>query len=162
MASEKKKRNNQNTFWHWIWIATLVAAAVVGYLALDGDGACCADPENTAQVALGAELYVTHCAECHEANLEEDWNWQTPLGDGGLRAPPHDESGHTWHHTDDYLFAYTKNGGKEMVSSQFKSDMPGFAEKLSDADIWAVLAYIKSRWPRHILLRQEQLNRHDR
>ncbi len=112
MASEKKKRNNQNTFWHWIWIATLVAAAVVGYLALDGDGACCADPENTAQVALGAELYVTHCAECHEANLEEDWDWQTPLGDGGLRAPPHDESGHTWHHTDDYLFAYTKTVAK--------------------------------------------------
>jgi len=25
-----------------------------------------------------------------------------------------------------------------------------------------VLAYIKSRWPRHILLRQEQLNRQER
>lgn len=158
MASEKKNKNNQDSSRQWVWITALAAAAVVGYLALGGDGVRRADPENTAQVARGSELYAVHCAECHGANLEGEADWRTPLDDGGLRAPPHDESGHTWHHADDHLFAYTKNGGKDMAPSQFKSNMPGFGEKLSDADIWAVLAYIKSRWPRHILLRQDRQN----
>ena len=120
-----------------------------------------ADPENATQVAHGSELYAVHCTECHGANLEGQENWQTPLADGGLRAPPHDQSGHTWHHADAHLFAYTKNGGKDMAPPQFKSNMPGFAEKLSDGDIWAVLAYIKSRWPRDIQLRQDRMNRQD-
>lgn len=158
MASQKKHKNNQGSSRQWVWIGVLAAAAVVGYLALGGNEARRADPGNTAQVALGAELYAAHCAECHGAGLEGEENWQTPLADGGLRAPPHDESGHTWHHADAHLFAYSKNGGKDMAPSQFKSNMPGFAGILSDGDIWAVLAYIKSRWPRHILLRQDRLN----
>jgi len=35
-----------------------------------------------------------------------------------------------------------------------KSAMPGFQDILSDADIWAVLSFIKSRWPEEI--RQSQ------
>ena len=170
MASRKKQRTKQKTPQETppkdprktppqgVWIGALATAAVVGYLALDRGASHRADPENAPQVAHGSELYAAHCAQCHGANLEGDENWQTPLADGGLRAPPHDESGHTWHHADAHLFAYSKNGGKDMVPAQFKSNMPGFAEKLTDGDIWAVLAYIKSRWPRHILLRQDRLN----
>jgi mono/diheme cytochrome c family protein len=165
---KKKQRTNQKTSQNahqkasqeisrqWVWIGSLTAAAVVGYLALWGLKR--ADSENATQVTQGSELYATHCAVCHGENLQGQKNWQTPLGDGSLRAPPHDQSGHTWHHPDAHLFAYSKNGGKNMVPSQFKSNMPGFAEKLSDGDIWAVLAYIKSRWPRDIQLRQDQMN----
>ena len=28
--------------------------------------------------------------------------------------------------------------------------MPAFNEVLSDADIWAVLSYIKSKWPKEV------------
>jgi mono/diheme cytochrome c family protein len=36
--------------------------------------------------------------------------------------------------------------------------MPVYEGKLSDEEIWAVLAYIKSRWPEKIQQRQENLN----
>jgi mono/diheme cytochrome c family protein len=38
----------------------------------------------------------------------------------------------------------------------YQSDMPAFGERLSDADIAAVLAYIKSAWPQET--RQWQAN----
>ena len=34
--------------------------------------------------------------------------------------------------------------------------MPGFAATLSDTEIWAVLAYIKSTWPADIRAAQER------
>jgi mono/diheme cytochrome c family protein len=30
--------------------------------------------------------------------------------------------------------------------ADYRSDMPAFADKLSDDEIWAVLAFIKSHW----------------
>jgi mono/diheme cytochrome c family protein len=36
--------------------------------------------------------------------------------------------------------------------------MPAFEGVLTDAEIWAVLAFIKSRWPEEIRKRQERLN----
>lgn len=63
-----------------------------------------------------------------------------------MPAPPHDESGHTWHHADRDLFTITKHGLGAIVPG-YESDMPAFAEVLSDADIKAVLAFIKTSWP---------------
>ena len=40
--------------------------------------------------------------------------------------------------------------------------MPGFEDKLSDADIWAVLSYIKSTWPDAVRQRHDELNRRAR
>ncbi|MGK7755947.1 c-type cytochrome [Roseovarius sp. C03] len=64
--------------------------------------------------------------------------------------PPHDETGHTWHHPDSILFDYTKLGGKKTLAKQgvdFQSGMPGFGNELTDAQIWNILAFIKSTWP---------------
>jgi len=72
------------------------------------------------------------------------------LPTGGLRAPPHDASGHTWNHSDDLLFRYTKHGGAAVVGGDFQSDMPGFGDALTDEEIWAVLAFIESEWPADI------------
>ncbi|MBT4769835.1 MAG: cytochrome c [Rhodospirillaceae bacterium] len=108
-------------------------------------------------LALGADLYARDCVECHGKNLEGEADWKTPLDDGGLRAPPHNESGHTWHHTDDHLFRYIKYGGKGQVAGGFKSNMPGFKDKLSDLEIYAVMAYIKSTWSPEIQERQAMM-----
>lgn len=107
-----------------------------------------ADPKNAEQVALGAKVYVQYCAACHGAKLEGQPDWRSRLANGRMPAPPHDESGHTWHHTDEVLFGITKEGlvpGK-YAPPGYTSDMPGFSGVLSDAEIWAVLAYIKSHW----------------
>ncbi|MGH1483081.1 MAG: c-type cytochrome [Geminicoccales bacterium] len=115
-----------------------------------------ADPDSAAQVALGETVYQENCAACHGAALEGQPNWQSRLPDGTMPAPPHDDSGHTWHHPDQQLFDYTKLGGAAVVPAPFKSAMPGFAESLSDEEIWAVLAFIKSRWSPRAREVQEQ------
>jgi len=106
-----------------------------------------ADPGDAAKVALGAKVYAQQCEACHGARLEGQPNWRSRLPSGRLPAPPHDESGHTWHHPDYVLFAITKNGlVPPYAPKDYESDMPAFAGKLSDEEIWAVLAYIKSHW----------------
>lgn len=136
-------------------IAVLVAAGgLYGVLAPKGG----ADPDDKRQVALGGELYRAHCASCHGVNLEGQADWRTRNADGTLKPPPHDESGHTWHHPDKVLFDYTRLGGQPAAPPGFKSAMPGFAGSLSDAEIWAVLAFIKSRWPESVRDRQRQID----
>ena len=101
-------------------------------------------------IVAGQSLYVDNCASCHGANLEGQPNWQSPNADGVLPAPPHDETGHTWHHDDELLFEYTKLGGAAALEVRgvagFNSGMPGFGETLTDDEIWNILAYIRSTW----------------
>ncbi len=118
-----------------------------------------ADPDDVAQVERGARIYAENCAACHGAELEGQSNWRTQLSTGGLPAPPHDETGHTWHHADGILFIYTKLGAKEGLGIEgFQSNMPAFRDTLSDADIWASLGYIMSRWPERVRQRQDHIN----
>lgn len=102
----------------------------------------------------GKTLYAENCASCHGANLEGQPNWRSSDENGVLPAPPHDETGHTWHHDSGMLFQYTKLGGLEALARRgltgFKSGMPGFAEALTDEEIWEVLAFIRSTWPERI------------
>src|SRR5512133_59908 len=106
-----------------------------------------ADPTNTAQVAAGKIVYTTHCASCHGANLEGQRDWKSRNAGGRMPAPPHDDSGHTWHHSDNILFGITKVGVAPPYAPEgYQSDMPAFGRTLTDKQIWDVLAYIKSRW----------------
>lgn len=102
-------------------------------------------------LARGEALYGDYCASCHGANLEGQPDWRSPGPDGRLPAPPHDATGHTWHHDDATLFAYTKLGGAAALAAQgvegFDSGMPGFEGTLTYAEIRDVLDYIKSTWP---------------
>ncbi len=141
----------------------IIVVTFGAYLMTATGGSGIADADNPGQVALGKTIYAEQCASCHGANLEGQKNWRKPLPEGGLPAPPHDQSGHTWHHPDKLLFDYTQRGGQAIAPNGFKSNMPGFGKafggSLSDAEIWAVLAFIKSTWPGNIQSRQAQLNR---
>lgn len=141
-------------------LAVTVAAVWWFTMAPRGDTApILADPTNAALVALGARVYDEACASCHGKNLEGEPNWRTRKPDGRFPAPPHDTSGHTWHHDDATLFGITRLGPGGYAGTDYPSDMPGFADMLSDREIWAVLAYIKSTWPAEIRARQAQINR---
>lgn len=117
-----------------------------------------ADPNDAEQVALGKRVYAAHCASCHGAGLEGEADWQMRKPDGKLPAPPHDESGHTWHHPDRHLFEVTKYGTAAIAPAGYKTDMIGFGDTLSDDEIWAAIAYIKSRWPDDVRARQQMIN----
>ncbi|WP_252970164.1 c-type cytochrome [Brevundimonas vancanneytii] len=114
-------------------------------------------PQICAKGADAEQIYADQCASCHGAQLEGQPDWKTPLPSGRLPAPPHDADGHTWHHPDDILFRIVKEGTAAIVGGGYKSDMPGFAV-LSDAEIQAALAYIKSTWPERELTYQENVS----
>jgi len=97
-------------------------------------------------IELGAGLYEETCASCHGTDLEGQPDWRRRLDNGRMPAPPHDETGHTWHHADQQLFDITKNGLASVVPG-YESDMPVFDGILSDDEITAILGYIKSTWP---------------
>jgi mono/diheme cytochrome c family protein len=128
---------------------TLLPLALLGL----AQAAAADDP---AQVALGAEAYAAECASCHGADLAGQPDWQTRLPDGTYPAPPHDASGHTWHHPDALLLDYIRRGGAALIGGSFKSNMPGFADRLTEDEIQAVLTFIKSTWPAEVRATQER------
>jgi mono/diheme cytochrome c family protein len=133
-------------------VAIALAVAIVAGLRDDRS----ADP---AQLAAGRALYDRHCASCHGATLAGQPNWRDRLPNGRMPAPPQDASGHTWHHPDEVLFGITKFGlvpGK-YAPPGYQSDMPGFGGVLTDDEIRAVLAYIKSTWPDEIRRAQAEV-----
>ena len=94
--------------------------------------------------------FIKLAATFSSIDLKGETDWQTPNPDGTLPAPPHDEDGHTWHHSDRLLFNYIKLGGAKALAQDgvvgFKSGMPAFEGILGDAEIDVVLDFIKSRW----------------
>jgi len=139
--------------------AILISAIAVASLAIIGafaqvqggnvraaDVTFLGQPVTNEQIVLGQRIYAENCASCHGANLEGQPNWKRRLENGRMPAPPHDDSGHTWHHSDQDLFAITKLGVGGVVPG-YESDMLAFGDILSDEEIAAVLAFIKSTWP---------------
>ena len=133
--------------------AAVLAASVVA----DRRDGSLPDAETLAE---GRAIYEAHCAACHHgAELEGQPDWRSPHPSGRLPAPPHDASGHTWHHPDDVLFRIVKEGTAAIVGGGYESDMPGFGDVLSDTEIRAVLKYIKSTWPERERTYQENVSR---
>jgi len=116
------------------------------------------DPDDQQLVAMGEPIYFEHCASCHGAALEGDPDWRRRRPDGRLPAPPHDASGHTWHHPDWELFATTAQGVTPLAPPDYETDMPAYRGVLTDQEIIAVLAWIKAQWPAEIAAIQQQIN----
>ncbi|MFQ6242703.1 c-type cytochrome [Sinorhizobium meliloti] len=112
-------------------------------------------------IALGEALYTRHCAACHGVDLEGQHDWKSPLPSGRMPAPPHDASGHTWHHSDGMLFRITKEGPAAVVGGGYQSNMPGFGNVMSDDEIRAVIAFIKDTWPEREREYQAEMSRRE-
>jgi hypothetical protein len=97
-------------------VVALIAAAAAGavavawYFGLAREPAVTMDPRDARVVELGRQVYARECASCHGVDLEGQPNWRVRLPNGRMPAPPHDASGHTWHHGDKVLFDITKRG----------------------------------------------------
>ncbi len=96
---------------------------------------------NAQLVSEGETLYTQFCASCHGANLEGVPEWKSVQPDGKLLPPPHDSSGHTWHHPDELLLSIISDGGDPSYS-----DMPAYGDILTDEETNAILTFIKNSW----------------
>lgn len=116
-------------------------------------------PDNEAVVSAGKRIYETHCAACHGARLQGQPDWRERDAAGRLPAPPHDASGHTWHHPDQVLFDITKFGvAKAAKLKDYDSSMPAYEGVLTDAEITAVLSWIKAQWPQDVRRMNDEVN----
>ena len=134
-----------------IVVCLLLAGAAIWSLASVPSEALRLPYDDAQSVSRGGMLYADNCASCHGADLQGASNWRQPDADGRMPAPPHDKTGHTWHHPDEVLFRLTKLGTAVVVGRGYESNMPGFSDTLSDQDILDVLGYIKSTWPQEII-----------
>ena len=132
----------------------LLKCGLVATFALTG----CGDAPDPDAVALGARVYAEHCAACHGARLEGEQNWRQPGPDGRRRAPPHDDSGHTWHHSDRWLFQFVENGPKRPAGKGSDvAESHAYGQILSNAEIRAVVRYINSHWSDETLRKRDDL-----
>jgi mono/diheme cytochrome c family protein len=100
---------------------------------------------DTAQLALGKQVYAKNCARCHGQQAQGDANWRKRDAEGHYPAPPLNGSGHTWHHSIEVLKETINNG-----SPQGKGKMPAWKNRLTEKEIDAVIAWFQSVWPQPV------------
>jgi len=93
------------------------------------------------RVSAGESVYAQHCSSCHGPVDGQ------PVIEG---APPHGDSGHTWHHPDRLLFQWI------LDKPPLATTMPAFRGVLSDDQVLDVMAYIKDSWLPEIQDRQNE------
>jgi mono/diheme cytochrome c family protein len=124
-----------------------------------GDGPCSRDGRpgrvqprvlgTQEQVARGEELYQANCAACHGGAIG---------GDIADIPPPHNAEGHTWHHEDCLLLEIVQDGMPRRPGlPEDAPTMPAFGDELSEEDIRAMLAFIKTWWTEDQLEFQQQV-----
>jgi mono/diheme cytochrome c family protein len=74
-----------------------------------------------------------------------------------MPAPPHNDSGHTWRHSDAQLAEIIRDGLRDPFNKTPELTMPTFGGKLTDAQIRNVIVYFKSLWsPEHRAYQEAQ------
>ncbi|MDF1793585.1 MAG: c-type cytochrome [Thalassobaculaceae bacterium] len=139
-----------------IFIGALITGADIFWERYSNQTAVSADHTNAAQVGLGHSLYDQHCAFCHGADLAGKQGWDGEFPDGGRPAVPLDGTAPIWRLSDRDIFDVVKFGGQPFSPASYRNEMPAFETALADADIWAILAFIKSRWPEATHTRQKE------
>lgn len=143
-------------------IGAIVAIVITGVVMLIekklASTATDARVDRPAQVALGRTLYRVHCSYCHGTDREghEDWRPGTPMTAG--ISPALDERSPIVDRADRQIFEWIKYGGQPFLPAGARSQMPAFEFNLTEAQIWAIVAYLKNRWPEDVLARHERAN----
>jgi len=146
-----------NAYLNWGVLLLVVILVVAAAIALRSPDTSSSTVASVDVLADGQTLYDTYCAACHGFDLEGQADWKENNPDGSFRAPPHDETGHTWHHSDAYLIESIKLGGARLPANIGMSAMPAYEDVLTDAQINTILDYIKQDWPDDILASQQSI-----
>jgi mono/diheme cytochrome c family protein len=110
-----------------------------------------ADASDAGVVAVGRAIYAARCAVCHGERLQGQPGWRDGLRTEHPPAPALDADGFAWHNPDRALVGIIRHG----IPAR---GMPAFADQVSDDDIWALVAFMKSTWPEETRQRHDRLN----
>jgi mono/diheme cytochrome c family protein len=115
--------------------ALLVLALALGGLGLFAGGLAWVlnDPRPPAGAPCGERLYYSFCASCHGVDGRGSWRAALFLIRPGDLTKAANEP-------DQYRFDIIKHGG----ASYGRPGMPAFGAQVSDADIQALVAYVKT------------------
>jgi mono/diheme cytochrome c family protein len=93
-------------------------------------------PHTTRSIQVGRQIYLNHCTNCHDSKGK-------PVlpADSGAARPADLTRPKNWVHgmTDPEMFDTIMEGTEEMT---------GFKDKLRDNDVWYVIHFVRSLWPR--------------
>ncbi len=132
--------------WQWVFLLALpiLAAACApetSGISVQGVGLTDAD------LVQGHVLYTAYCAGCHGDHGQGQFPG-APLEPSPITnrigAPPHNETGHSWHHSDDLLVRYVLEGGFTDPAAFYP--MPGFGWRLSVDEARQIVGYIMTLW----------------
>jgi cytochrome c len=129
-GKEKKQKNRP------LVIGIMIIIIILGYMLFFSGGV---------PAERGEELYNAHCIACHGfEGVGERPDDKYAKDQYGYVAPPMDDSGHAWHHTDEQLKTTVLEG------SLRNPKMAAFKHVLSEEDADEVVKYIKSLWSPYI------------
>jgi mono/diheme cytochrome c family protein len=98
-----------------------------------------------ATLLKGGKLYRENCAQCHGPLGQGHPHWNKADANGKYPPPPLNGTGHTWHHPEKVLKQIIRDG-----TGNLGGNMPAWKDKLSDAEIDAILEWVKAQWPDYI------------
>lgn len=116
-------------------IALAVAIAAIGIFT-GGLAWLLNDPRPPAGASRGERLYYAYCIECHGRDGRGSWRAALFL----LRPGNLADKSRMSTHSDQYLFDIIKNGGSPLG----RPGMPAFGYHLTDDDLKALIAYIRT------------------
>ena len=116
-----------------IRVLLVVVFGVLGFSA-PGSSASKGDPEH------GKVLYVEYCLQCH-GRRGEGWGWGRKIPPPPVPIPDLSDMELMMQLSDQYLFDIIKGGGEAVGKTRL---MPPAERVMSDAEIWDVIAYLRS------------------
>lgn len=131
-------------------LALLLVPALAG-----ASGAPAIPSDTPEEVAQGRQIYEQYCAACHGLQGEGAPGWKKPDEKGEMPPPPHDETGHTWRHSDRMLFEMIAEGWRHPFNKSDRLTMPAFENILTDQEIRAVIEYLRTLWTEEQRLYQQ-------
>ncbi|WP_404362843.1 c-type cytochrome [Marinobacter sp.] len=108
------------------------------------------------EAAQGRKIYEQYCAACHGWQGEGAADWKKKDEKGEMPPPPHDETGHTWRHSDRMLFQMIAEGWRHPFNKSDRLTMPAFENILTDQEIRAVIEYLRTLWTEEQRLYQQR------
>lgn len=100
---------------------------------------------DAAVVERGRIVYQQNCARCHGDRAQGAPDWHKPDATGKWPPPPLNGTGHAWHHPRTALVRTIREGTLVLGGN-----MPAWGDKLSNADINAVIAWFQQQWPEEL------------